>query len=142
MKFLTTTVCAVLLLFSLQEACAQCNSALFAEGAKDKLPQSFTFLKSYQIDGKGGAKPRIEFSYVFSKNSTYRIYINGEDGGANGIKATLLDANRRVKARSYANGRLYPAFNFDCPATGIYYIRFEFEGYSTYCGGAALGFKR
>lgn len=121
---------------------AQCNAGQYADACISELGEGFTFLKSFQIDGQGGNKQKVEYSYVFSKDTNYTIKICAPGGETDGIKVTLYDANRTKKGSSYINGSLYRGFTYACPATGIYYITFEFEGSTNYCGGSVLGFKR
>lgn len=124
------------------QAMAQCNAGQYAENCISELGDGYTFLKSFQIDGQGGNRDKVEYSYVFSKDTQYTIKICAPGGSTDGIKVTLYDANRTKKGSSYVNGTLLRGFTYPCPATGIYYITFEFEGNSGYCGGSVLGFKR
>lgn len=124
------------------QAQAQCNAGDFANECISELSDGYTFLKSFQIDGQGGGRPKVEYSYVFSKDTNYNIKICAPGEGTDGIKVTLYDANRQRKGSSYVNGSLLRGFTYSCPATGIYYITFEFEGSTNFCGGSVLGFKR
>jgi len=127
------------------QAKAQCNAGQYAESCISELGDGYTFLKSFQIDGRGGQQTKVEYSYVFSKDTNYTIKIcspGGPAGTTDGIKVTLYDSNRTKKGSSYVNGSLLKGFTYPCPATGIYYITFEFEGSSNFCGGSVLGFKR
>lgn len=52
---------------------AQCDSDGFSNACIPKLASGFNFLKSYKIDSEGGAKEKVEFSYVFTKGTQYMI---------------------------------------------------------------------
>lgn len=120
----------------------QCNSDNFSNACIPKLSTGFNFLKSYKIDGEGGAKDKVEYSYVFTKGTQYMINICAPGQPTDGIVVTLYDSNRNKVASSKINGQFISAIAFPCNATGIYYIQYTFDGSSKYCGGSALGFKR
>ena len=121
---------------------AQCNADSYTEECLSKLQPGFTFLKSFKVDGQGGAKSKVEYSYVFSKDTQYYINVCAEGEGTDGIVVTMYDSNRKLVATNYANGKFFPGIVYPCNATGIYYISFTFNGSSNYCGGSVLGFKR
>ncbi len=138
-----------LLLFSLfmfilsaSEAMAQCNSENLSNDCIPKLASGFNFLKSYKIDGAGGSKDKVEYSYVFTKGTQYMINICAPNQPTDGIVVTLFDSQRNKVATSKINGQFISALAFPCNATGIYYIQYTFDGSAAYCGGSALGFKR
>ena len=124
------------------ESWAQCNADSFSEQCIGKLPGGFTFLKSFAIDGKGGSKNKVEYSYVFSKDTQYSINICANGGATDGIVVSMYDSNRRRVMTNLIQGNFYDGIQYPCNATGIYYITFTFEGSSSYCGGSVLGFKR
>ena len=121
---------------------AQCNTDGFTEQCLSSLESGFTFLKSFKVDGQGGSKDKVEFSYVFSKDTEYYINICTGSSSVDGIKVTLYDSNRKMVGTNFANGKFFGAVKYPCSATGIYYITFTFEGSSSHCGGSVLGFKR
>ena len=124
---------------------AQCNSDAFNDACISEIQsKGYTFVKSYKVDGAGGTKAKIEFSYVFSKDTEYLFSINGKDGESSGIILTIYDSNRKLITTNYdkANNKFYKAINFPCKVTGIYYMTFTFEGSKSYCGAAVVGFKR
>jgi hypothetical protein len=124
------------------EAFAQCNAEDLTNQCIPKLANGFNFLKSYKIDGEGGTKDKVEYSYVFTKGTQYMINICAPNQPTDGIVVTLYDSNRNKVATSKVNGQYISAIAFPCNATGIYYITYTFDGSKTYCGGSALGFKR
>lgn len=124
---------------------AECDAKIYKDKCIDylNLQQGYTFLKSYTIDGKAGAKKTVEFSYIFSKNTNYLITLANNNPQTKGIAVTLYDSNKKRLASSLAtNGKFYPAVSYKCNATGIYRLIFTFENANDYCAGAVLGFKR
>ena len=141
-KFLFVCGLSMLLLSASNVTLAQCNSDALSEQCIGKLPGGFTFLKSFKIDGQGGSKAKVEYSYVFSKDTQYSINICANGEPTDGIVVSMYDANRNKVMTNYINGNFYPGIQYPCKATGIYYITFTFEGSANHCGGSVLGFKR
>lgn len=133
---------ASFILFSDNSAHAQCDPAQYTEACIPQLAEGFNFVKSYEINGEGGAKDKIEYSYVFAKGTQYFISICAEGEGTDGIILNLYDSNRKQVGTSFANGNFNKGIIYPCNATGIYYITFTFEGSKNHCGGSILGFKR
>lgn len=121
---------------------AQCNPDNLANECIPKLISGFNFLKSYKVDGEGGAKEKVEYSYVFTKGTQYMINVCANGGSTDGIVVSLFDSGRNKVATSKINGQLLGAIAYPCNATGIYYIQYTFDGSNAKCGGSALGFKR
>lgn len=141
MKKLLFFVFSVMML-SASDVAGQCNSENLSNQCIPKLATGFNFLKSYKIDGEGGAKDKVEYSYVFTKGTQYMINICAGGANTDGIVVSLFDSNRNKVATSKLNGQFISAIAYPCNATGIYYIQYTFDGSSSYCGGSALGFKR
>lgn len=122
---------------------AQCNTSQYSQECVGKVMEGYTFLKSFTIDGQGGMKEKVEYSYVFSKNTEYFINLcyEGVNPG-DGIVLTIYDATRKMVSSNTINGKLYPSIIFSCKATGIYYITFTFEKTTNSCGGSVLAFRR
>ncbi|MBS1491250.1 MAG: hypothetical protein JSS93_12045 [Bacteroidetes bacterium] len=121
---------------------SQCNSENFANACIPKLATGFNFLKSYKVDGEGGSKEKVEYSYVFTKGTQYMINLCSNGAATDGIVVTLFDSGRNKVATSKINGQFISAIAYPCNATGIYYIQYTFDGGGGKCGGSALGFKR
>lgn len=124
------------------DAKAQCNADTFTDACIPKLAAGFNFLKSYKIDGAGGSKDKVEYSYVFTKGTQYMINICSQGESTDGIVVTLYDSKRQKVGTSLYNGQYLSAIAYPCNTTGIYYITYTFENSSGHCGGSALGFKR
>ncbi|MEQ8302359.1 MAG: hypothetical protein RIB47_03125 [Cyclobacteriaceae bacterium] len=124
------------------ELIGQCDADNLSSACIPKLSTGFNFLKSYKIDGEGGAKDKVEYSYVFTKGTQYMINLCAPGESADGLVVSLFDAQRNKVASSKVNGQFISAIAYPCNATGIYYIQYTFDGSASYCGGSALGFKR
>jgi hypothetical protein len=121
---------------------AQCNAEALANDCIPRLQEGFTFLKTFKIDGAGGAKAKVEYSYVFSKDTQYFLNICSEGQATDGIIVTMYDSKRQMVSTNFNNGKFYPGLVYPCNATGIYYITFTFGESARHCGGSVLGFKR
>jgi hypothetical protein len=141
MKKLVFFVLSIFLLSS-SDVTGQCNSENLSNQCIPKLAGGFNFLKSYKVDGGGGTKEKVEYSYVFTKGTQYMINICASAQPTDGIVVSLYDSNRNKVASSKFNGQYLAAIAYPCNATGIYYIQYTFDGSASYCGGSALGFKR
>jgi len=106
------------------------------------MPEDFTFLKTFKVDGRNGTAEKVEYSYVFSKDTHYSLNIATEGEEIDGIVVSMYDSNRKKVATNFIEGNLYSGLEYPCKSTGIYYITFTFENSKNYCGGSALGFKR
>ena len=129
-------------LFAGNVANAQCSASELADNCITQLGDGFNFVKSFPVDGEGGGKNKIEYSYVFAKGTEYSINICTDNDTPDGIVVSLYDSNRRMLTTNAANGKIFKGLRYNCNSTGIYYITFTFDGSSTHCGGSVLGFKR
>ena len=143
MKFtsILLSVTLVVLLTSVK-ASAQCSPSQYTEACIPQLAEGFNFVKSYEVNGEGGAKEKIEYSYVFAKGTQYFLNICAPGESTDGIVVSLYDSSRKKVGTSFANGNFNKGIIYPCNATGIYYITFTFDGSNNHCGGAVLGFKR
>jgi hypothetical protein len=124
------------------ESNAQCNADGYSNDCIPKLSGGFNFLKSYKIDGVGGSKSKVEYSYVFTKGTQYMINLCGEGSEADGIVVSIYDSKRIKVGTSVYKEQRATAMAYACNTTGIYYITYTFDQSTKYCGGSALGFKR
>jgi len=130
----------VALTFSVVYSNAQCNADSFTTTCIPQLADGFNFLKGYKIDGEGGNKAKVEYSYVFTKGTQYMINICSES--TSGIIINLFDSRRNRIASSKIGDQFAKAIAFPCKTTSIYYISYTFNDGSDFCGGSALGFKK
>jgi len=121
---------------------AQCNAEALATSCISNLQDGFTFLKTFKVDGQSGAKKKVEYSYVFSKDTQYYLSICCKNEGTDGIVVTMYDSKRHIVSTNFNNGKFYAGLIYPCNATGIYYITFTFNNSQAHCGGSVLGFKR
>jgi hypothetical protein len=135
-------IASVVMMLSSSGVQAQCDADGLANGCIPKLQEGFTFLKTFKIDGQGGAKSKVEYSYVFSKDTQYFINICAPGESTDGIVVTMYDSKRQMVSTNFSNGKFYPGIIYPCNATGIYYITFTFQNSQNHCGGSVLGFKR
>ncbi len=85
------------------------------------------FLKSYRVEPSRADQGYIEYSYVLTKNTTYALSLCTPAAGADGIVITLFDSQRNIVATNKTPQGLFPSINFNCMATGIFYMRYTFE---------------
>lgn len=123
-------------------ALAQCDAEALANSCIPNLQDGFTFLKTFKVDGQSGAKKKVEYSYVFSKDTQYYLNICSKSQDTDGIVVTMYDSKRHIVSTNFNNGKFYPGLIYPCNATGIYYITFTFKESKAHCGGSVLGFKR
>lgn len=131
----------LLLIFSsitFLKAQSQCNPEQYTEKGIKKLEQGYTFLKSYPISGENGK----QYSYIFSQGTSYLITLANNATDSKGIYITLYDSENREIASSYQNGKFYPAVAFNCSKTGIYHLKFTFQGSKDHCAAGVLAMKR
>jgi hypothetical protein len=121
---------------------AQCDAASKAAGCAPGPESGYTLIKSFEVDGKGGTKSKIEYSYVFTKGTKYLVNVCGGNKTPDGVVVTLYDKYRNKVASNLVNGKIVKAISYPCSATGIYYITYTFEKSKEYCGGSTIGFKR
>ena len=111
-----------------------------AKETASKLIEGYTFLKNYQIDK---TTEEVEYSYVFSNNTTYILAMANKEGNANNVIVEILDSNKKLIASNYnkKTDKYYPAVVFPCKSTGIYYLKFTFKERPD-CFASVLGFKK
>lgn len=131
-----------LLGFTNTNAAAQCDPEQYTSACIPKLANGFNFLKSYKVNGEGGSKDKVEYSYVFTKGTQYMINLCSTGETPDGVVVTLYDSQRNKVASSKYNGQFISAIAYPCNTTGIYYIQYTFENSDSHCAGSALGFKR
>ncbi len=142
MKKAIFSIFVVGLFFITASVNAQCSPEQYTDACIPKLSTGFNFLKSYKIDGQGGAKNKVEYSYVFTKGTQYMINVCATGDNTDGIVVSLFDSNRKKVISSKVNDQFISAIAYPCNTTGIYYIQYTFDSSTEFCGGSALGFKR
>lgn len=135
-------ITAVVCMLSASTANTKCSADAKANACISTLQEGFTFLKTFKVDGQGGAKTKVEYSYVFSKDTQYFLNICNDGDETDGIVVTMYDSKRQMVSTNFNKGKFYPGLIYPCNATGIYYITFTFQDSKNHCGGSVLGFKR
>jgi len=139
-SFLISTLLACL--FNNISTSGPCNSEELCSKCIPKLTSGFNFIKTYKIDGAGGTKDKIEYSYVFTKDTQYFINICTPLTNTDGIIVSLFDSSRNKVATSKVDNKFISGIAYQCNSSGIYYIQYTFDGSISYCGGSVLAFKR
>lgn len=128
--------------FSATPMQAQCNSELYTSKSMRNIARGFMYQKTYELDGRGGTKRRIEYPCILSKGTSYQFSVNSKDGEANGIILSLYNGRRERLASNYQNKRFFSGIEYHCKATGVYYVTFTFKNSQTQCGSAVMAFRR
>ena len=124
---------------------AQCDAEKFMDVCNAKLSDGYTFLKQYSIDGaKATSGKKVEYSYVFSKNTQYMLTLCSENKNPKNMYVTLYDSQRNPLMSSFIKDKneFLSKVAYQCSSTGIYYLSFQFAGSDPTCGGSILAFKR
>ena len=120
----------------------QCDAASKMAKCAPSPESGYTLIKSFEVDGEGGSKSKIEYSYVFTKGTKYLINVCGGEETPDGVVVTLYDKYRNKVATNFVDGQVLKAIAYPCTATGIYYITYTFQESEQYCGASTIGFKR
>ncbi|MCH8329784.1 MAG: hypothetical protein IH946_00105 [Bacteroidetes bacterium] len=139
-------IVVAILLISNPQAAAQCNDEAFLDKCATKL-EDFSFVKAYKVSvdkAKKGKPGKVEYSYVLSKGSFYKLVVCSNEASDYKMIANIYNRDRKLVASSFdkVKKKHYPALGYQCSATGVYYFTFEFEGKDENCGVGILGFKR
>lgn len=145
MKKIIFAIIALCFLALPSQSFAQCDADKFMDNCNAKLANGYNFLKSFAIDAaKTGNGGKVEYSYVFSKDSNYLMTLCGKEGDAKKLVITLFDASRKELGSNFdsKSNTFFPAFAYKCSATGVYYLSFAYPQGQSECAGSVLGFKR
>lgn len=117
---------------------AQCDNTALKSECSGKL-NNFIFVKSFNVTSR--AK---DFSYVFSKGTTYMISVCDNAPEGKNMRVTILDRMKKPIATNYLKKKdmYFPQVQFPCSATGIYYMKYEFPDGGSSCGVSVVGFKK
>ena len=130
------------LIFSFSFSClrAQCDATRLINDQMGQL-DDYNFLKGYKfVDPKPTTN---EFSYVFTKGTTYQITLCLEDRKKRDVEMVILDRTRTLVASNIANkSKKKNILEFTCSTSGIYYMRYDFKEETNFCGASVLAFKR
>jgi len=124
------------------KAFSQCAPEVFSRECLEHLPEGFTYLKSYNVDGQQQSGDIIEYTSVLSKETHYSFQICTPAIGADGIVLSIFDSNRNKLSSNAEGSNIDTQLIFKCQSTGIYYLVFSFSGSTDYCGGCVMSFKK
>ncbi len=130
-----------LLIWTESSVHAQCSCDKYTQKGIKMLSQEhegFTYLKSYEVSTAEGKK----FSYIFTQGTNYLFTLANNDAHTKGFFVSIYDSNDNLITTSHLNGKFYPTIQFQCKGTGVYKLKFSFEGTSDHCASAVLGMKR
>ncbi|MBS1637548.1 MAG: hypothetical protein JST26_16655 [Bacteroidetes bacterium] len=119
-----------------------CESDEFVDSCAPALGD-YTFIKTFNVSvNKAGDK--TEYSYVFSRGSEYRIVICDQNESGKKMIVNFYDRGKKLIASNYlkSSKKFFPTINYQCSATGVYYVEAFFEGEKNGCGVNILGFKK
>ena len=132
--------CWVIFIFSVCSVRAQCDASKLINDYVSKLTD-YNVLKSYKfIDPKPVTN---EFSYVFTKGTSYKISLCLDDRKKSNVEMMIYDRSRNLVASNISNkGKKKYVLQFTCTTSGIYYMQYNFKDETNFCGASVLAFKR
>jgi hypothetical protein len=121
----------------------QCESDAFLDKCASNLG-TYNYIKSFVASANPRKKASSEFTYVFSKGSTYMMIACTENSGNGKMVISLYDRDHNLIASTYdeKTKKYYPDLQYPCSATGVYYIKATIEGTKNGCGLCILGFSK
>jgi hypothetical protein len=121
----------------------QCETYTFLDNCATSLG-TFNYIKSFDITAAPRKKAQPEFSYVFSKGSTYMLILCEDLLVQGKMVINLYDRNHNLIASTYdeTTKKHYPKLVYSCSATGVYYIKASFTDSKKGCGMCILGFDK
>jgi len=132
----------LLILFLFQNCFSQCDTDDFMDDCAEGLG-NFKFVRSHKIgakDDKKASGPTIEYKILLSKGNIYEFLMCTDKSLGGDLVINLYDRNRKLILSNYnkQKRKIYPDVNYECSATGVYYISYEFQG-GNGCGINIIG---
>ena len=105
---------------------------------------TYNYINSFISYAHQRKKATTEYSYIFSKGSSYMMVACTENASGGKMVISLYDRNHNLIASTYdeETKKYYPDLLYPCSATGVYYIKATFEGTKNGCGMCILGFSK
>lgn len=121
----------------------QCDTDSFLNKCAPNLG-TYNYIKSFVAIADAKNATKTEFSYVFSRGSTYIIIECPENLNGGNMIVGLYNMEHKLLASTYdvKTKKYYAELNYTCSATGVYYIKPTFEGTTSGCGLCILGFNK
>jgi hypothetical protein len=135
-KIVKISSLAILLTISAVMVFAQCPPEALVKKCSGKLGD-FMFLKSFKIEK---ASEDVEYSYVFTSNTSYLISLGNNTGSDATIEVNVYDSARKLVMSNKLKDKVYPTITYSCKATGIYYMTYTIKDGT--CGVSVVGFKK
>ena len=136
---------AIACMFCLQIV-AQCSDDIKSKCIPDL--NTYTTLKTYKIalakrKNKKMQAPDARYSLMLSKGTRYRVSGCVDEATKEKMIFSLFDNFGEVSS-SYNKemGKHYPAFEFICNKSGVYYLTFKFKNGVVGCGGASVAMRK
>jgi hypothetical protein len=122
---------------------SQCDSDSFLDKCAQNLG-TYNYIKSFVAYANPKKKANSEFTYVFSKGSTYMMLACIENASNGKMVINLYDRDNNLIASTYdeKTNKYYTELEYPCSATGVYYIKATIEGKRSSCGLCILGFSK
>lgn len=119
-----------------------CDSDDFLDSCASSLGD-FTFIKNFNVTVKKSGD-KTEYSYVFSRDSEYKIVICDQNESGKRMIVNFYDRGKKLIASNYlkSSKKFFSTINYKCSATGMYYVEAFFEGEKSGCGLNIIGFKK
>ena len=117
-----------------------CDDEDFLDDCAEQI-DGYKYLKANKVNiAAGDAEKSFELSQVFSTGTTY---ILTACSGGTGMKVTLYDRRKKKIMSNYNSPKksYYPYITYKCNATGVYYIKYEFDNEGSGCGVGIIGKK-
>jgi hypothetical protein len=132
--------CWLIFTFSFCSLRAQCDATRLINDYVVQL-DDYNFLKGYKfVDPKPVTN---EFSYVFTKGTSYQITLCLEDRKKRDVEIMVFDRARNLVASNASNkSKKKNVLEFTCSVSGIYYMQYNFKDETNFCGASVLTFKR
>lgn len=140
----TLTIILISLFTTIELSFGQCNALSNKSKGIEQLSPGFTFIKSYLLDGgRENSKGEIEYSFVFSKGTSYMLTLVNNLGKSDNIEIKLYDPAHKLLVSNYdKKSKKYFPVVYPCKSTGVHYMTFKFSNSADKCGLSVLGFKR
>lgn len=128
--------------FNANRRIENCDTDQLMENCASEL-DDFVFIKSFDIV-TSNSENKVEYSYVLSRDATYRIVICEMDATEKTMVVNLFDRSHKLIASNQikASKKIFPILTYQCAATGVYYLEAHFEQKNGGCGLNIIGFKK
>ncbi len=105
---------------------------------------TFNYIRSFGFNIGQKKKSPSEYTYIFSKGSTYILIVCEDKGSKGKLELSISDKDHSPVASTFdkESGKYYNHVQFTCSATGVYYIKGSFIDTKKGCGLCILGLDK